>query len=68
MRDKRRRSIAKTITWRSIATLITIGGVYVITGDLALSFGTGLVLNFIKAVGYYVHERVWEHIQWGRTR
>jgi uncharacterized membrane protein len=66
MRDKRKRSLLKTISWRIIATAITIGGVYVVTGNAYLSVSTGLGLNLFKAFAYYFHERAWERVEWGR--
>ena len=68
MLDKRVRSVAKTVTWRIIATLITIGGVYVITGNVSLSFEAGVIINLLKALIYYMHERAWEHVSWGRVK
>ena len=67
MRDKRKRSLLKTISWRIIATATTIVGVYIVTGNAYLSVSTGLGLNLFKAVAYYFHERAWERVKWGRT-
>jgi len=66
MRDKRRRSIIKTLTWRAIATAVTIMGIYYITSDILVSSSVGLAINLIKGMLYYIHERGWEKIEWGR--
>lgn len=66
-RDSHKRSWAKTLTWRVIATAITVVGFGFATGDWALASSVGLLLNLIKAVLYYTHERVWEQIHWGRN-
>ena len=65
-RDTHARSWLKTLTWRVIATAVTIVGVGVATGDWALAGGLGALLNLVKAGLYYVHERIWEKTRWGR--
>ena len=67
VRDARRRSWAKALTWRIIGTVVTIVGFGLATGDWVLASGVGLLLNLIKSVIYYAHERVWERVSWGRN-
>jgi len=67
-RDKKRRTIVKTLTWRVIATLVTIEALYLISDDIWISIVVGLAINFIKSILYFVHERLWEHIGWGRKK
>jgi len=66
MRDKKRRTIAKTISWRLIATLITGIAVYTITGSISISLTSAMWINMVKTIAYYFHERMWEKIKWGR--
>ncbi|PLX21820.1 hypothetical protein C0584_01820 [Candidatus Parcubacteria bacterium] len=66
MMDKNTRSIVKSITWRLSATLATIILVYVVTRDIKASLGIGLIEVFLKLFLYYLHERVWNKIKWGR--
>ena len=63
--DKRRRSVAKSVTWRAIAIIITFVVAYGITGEVAYSFGISLISNFIKLGLYYIHERGWNDVTWG---
>ena len=51
--DTHKRTLAKTITWRIIATATTIGIIYVWTGNASLSLASGLVANGLKTVFYY---------------
>jgi uncharacterized membrane protein len=60
------RSITKSITWRTLATFTTILIVIIFTGELALALGVGLVELGEKLVLYYVHERAWDRISWGK--
>jgi uncharacterized membrane protein len=62
------RSIAKTVSWRIVATLTTMLLVFVFTGDLVISGGVGLTELLTKTVIYYVHERIWNAIGFGRIK
>jgi uncharacterized membrane protein len=66
MEDFKKRSLVKTISWRVTASLATVGIVYVFTGKIVLSFGIGVVEASLKLLLYYLHERVWQRIRWGK--
>lgn len=60
MKDSSRiRHIAKTITWRILATLTTIILAWVISGDPWIGLSVGGYEFFIKMALYYLHERMW---------
>lgn len=67
MAEKHIRSITKAISWRIIATLTTVTIVYILTGDAAITLGVGALDVVAKLIAYYLHERVWIVIKWGRT-
>lgn len=54
-----KRHLAKTITWRITATLITILIAWILTGDTTIVLKFGALEVIIKMIFYYVHERVW---------
>jgi adenylylsulfate kinase len=62
------RSMAKTVSWRIIATLTTMLLVFLFTGNLAITGGVGLTEFLAKTIIYYVHERVWNAIGFGRIK
>jgi adenylylsulfate kinase len=66
MKDSKGRSILKTVSWRVLATLTTMTLVYLFTGRVLLSVGVGLVEALTKLALYYLHERIWERIGWGK--
>jgi adenylylsulfate kinase len=66
MRDKHARSIAKAVSWRIMATIITSTLVFLFTGLWALSLTIGAVEFLLKTVVFYIHERAWFMIRWGR--
>lgn len=64
--EQPKRSIAKSLSWRAIGTLDTIIISWIITGTLSLAFSIGLVELVTKMVLYFLHERMWNTIRWGR--
>ncbi|MBT5147912.1 MAG: DUF2061 domain-containing protein [Flavobacteriales bacterium] len=53
------RHIAKTITWRIVASLTTFALAYLFFGDISKATGLMSVEIVLKMVLYYFHERVW---------
>ena len=66
--ESTKRSIAKTISWRVVATLITGVVTYFLTGRLDFAVTVGLADTFVKFFIYYVHERMWTRIEYGKIR
>ena len=66
--ETRTRSLAKAISWRIFATLTTMLLVFVFTGNLVVSESVGLAELVSKIVIYYVHERVWNLLRFGKVQ
>ncbi|MCK5847286.1 MAG: DUF2061 domain-containing protein [Bacteroidales bacterium] len=69
-RESPARSIAKAISWRIIASVTTFLIFYFTAGGkVALEVITAAVgVELISKMGiYYVHERVWANVYWGRS-
>jgi uncharacterized membrane protein len=62
------RSIAKAITWRLGGTVATFAVAWLITGDVSLSAGIGLVDTTVKIGAFYIHERIWNRLQFGKIK
>jgi len=60
------RSIVKTISWRILATLTTITLVYIFIGDVTIALSVGGIEVFLKMLIYFLHERAWDKIKFGR--
>lgn len=56
----------KSITWRIMATASTIFLVFILTGNLVISTSVGILELIVKALLYYVHERIWNMLDYGR--
>ncbi|MFC1708614.1 DUF2061 domain-containing protein [Candidatus Omnitrophota bacterium] len=63
-----KRTLVKTITWRIIALVTTIAVVYIYSGDVHESLVVGIGANFLKMFFYYIHERVWNRVDFGRVK
>ncbi|OSM01362.1 DUF2061 domain-containing protein [Magnetofaba australis] len=64
--ESRARSIAKTASWRILATMDTFLISWVITGSLKFAGGIASLEVFTKLALYYGHERAWSRVLWGR--
>lgn len=65
--ESTRRSIVKALSWRFMATAITTGLVYAVTGQGEFAAGIGLADTSIKLFIYFGHERLWNRIPFGRV-
>ena len=68
MKEKRYRSIVKTISWRVTGTIDTFLVSYLITGKVGIAASISGVEVFTKLLLYYLHERVWNRIKLGREK
>lgn len=64
--EKPVRSVAKTISWRIVATSTTILLVFLFTRNFVISLSVGSLEVLAKIVIYYVHERIWNMLDFGR--
>jgi len=68
MKDNHIRSVAKAISWRMTGTVDTIVISFLVTGQIKMAVSIGFVELFTKIFLYYVHERVWNRLQFGRGK
>ena len=62
------RSFAKGFSWRIVATITTIIIVYLFFGRLDLAIAAGAIEWISKIFLFWIHERVWLKIRWGKKR
>jgi len=65
-KETKLRSIVKTISWRVLATLTTVSLVYIFIGDTKIAFAVGGIEVFLKMLIYFIHERVWDKLKFGK--
>jgi uncharacterized membrane protein len=64
--EKNRRSVTKSATYRTLSISVDSIVAYFFTRDAVLTLGIVLLVNGYSTLLYYLHERVWAHIKWGR--
>ncbi len=60
------RSLAKTVSYRAFASVVTGGIAWVLTGNLSASVAIGGLDVVGKLALYFLHERVWDVLPFGR--
>jgi uncharacterized membrane protein len=63
-----KRSIVKSITFRITVIVSDTIVVYLLTHRIDVTAGLVILTNCSSTVLYFVHERIWNRIQWGRGR
>jgi uncharacterized membrane protein len=68
MIEKPHRSLIKAISWRVTGTVDTILISFLISGRIKVALSIGFVEVFTKIILYYLHERAWNRITFGRLK
>jgi uncharacterized membrane protein len=66
MIDSKSRSIVKTLSWRVTGSGATFLIVWIFTGSLVLAGPIAIIQLISNTILYYIHERFWNNIKWGR--
>jgi uncharacterized membrane protein len=64
--DLPRRSLVKTISWRLTGSGATFLIAWLIAGNFAVAGTIAVVQLISNTVLYFIHERVWNRVSWGR--
>lgn len=58
------RTLLKTLSYRLfILAFLTI---YLFTGQAKIAIGFMIVSNIYTTIAYFVHERIWDRVKWGK--
>jgi uncharacterized membrane protein len=60
------RSVLKAVSWRTLGTLDTFAISWFMTGRVEIAGSIAGLEVATKIAWYYLHERVWAAIPWGR--
>lgn len=63
-----KRSLFKTITYRVFIMILDFSFVFLFTGKYLIAIGFVIISNIYTTVGYFIHERIWAKIKWGRNK
>jgi adenylylsulfate kinase len=62
-----KRSLVKGIIWEFFSFIITLIAVYSFYGNFILSVKFTLILSIIKVFIFFIHERAWKKVKWGKV-
>jgi len=65
--DTTRRTVVKTISWRIAGSASTFSISYLILGNLTISSTIAVIQLTLNTVLYYIHERIWNKVNWGKN-
>ena len=68
MIDSKQRSFWKAITWRLFAIILLTVVTYITTGDIKFTTLITLCYHSIQVLMFFIHERLWNFIKWGKTK
>ncbi len=66
-KEHRRRSILKAITYRFISIIMDSAIAFLVTRSAETTLLIVAITNAISIVVYFVHERAWNRVPWGRN-
>ena len=66
--DTKKRSIAKAVSYRVFGTLTTGTIAWFFTGKIEVSLAIGLFDATFKIAGYFLHERIWAKLSYGKGK
>ncbi len=65
--DSEWRSVVKALSYRVIIVILDFTFVYLFTHQIDIAVGFVIVSNIYTTVAYFIHERIWNKISWGKT-
>ncbi|NQU81649.1 MAG: DUF2061 domain-containing protein [Bacteroidetes bacterium] len=68
MHERKRRSILKAISWRIIGALDTFLISFLITGKFKFAISISGIELLTKFSLYFMHERIWNRIKFGKEK
>jgi len=66
LKETLRRSIVKTVSYRIAMLIMDFTAIYLFTGQVKVALVFMVVSNIYATVGYFLHERIWDKILWGK--
>ena len=66
MSVSKKRSFAKSLTWRVVALVTTFVTLYALSKDINMATLATIITNTVNFVAYYYHERIWNAVRWGK--
>lgn len=68
MKEHRRRSLAKTVTYRIMAAVILGIITWVYTREFFTTSAITITFTIVATIAFYINERLWNKTEWGREK
>lgn len=65
--DKHIKTLAKTITYRVISSVVTVFLTLILGGNITQALTMGTIVMCIAMIHYYLYDRLWMFIAWQRN-
>jgi adenylylsulfate kinase len=70
--ESKARSLVKSITWRVTGIILLLPIIYLtyyfIGKDIvSVSIWSTVIFHTLRVILYYIHERIWLKVRWGRA-
>ena len=65
--DTHQRSVIKSLIFRVIVVISDTTVIYLLTHKVSQTISLTIITNLASMTLYYLYERVWNQIKWGRT-
>ena len=62
----KQRLIVKSVTFRIIVIISDLIVIYLLTKRLSTTIALTVFTNLASTILYFLHERLWNHVSWGR--
>ena len=66
MRDTKKRTLVKTLIYRAWVILSTYIMLLITGQSMTQAILPAIVINIIWTCSYYIYDRIWAHVDWGR--
>jgi len=66
MHDTKTRSWIKAFTWQMTGTVMTFFITWFVTDSIGIAGSVAGLVLLVDAVMYWLHERAWIKVKWGR--
>ncbi len=67
-KETRRRSVTKSMTFRALVIVSDLVIIYILTHKVVDTIAITVFTNVASTVFYFLHERFWNRISWGKLR
>lgn len=65
-KETRIRSIVKSLSFRTLIIIADLIVIYLLTKRVTTTIALTILTNVVSTVFYFLHERFWNRVTWGR--